>query len=68
MLSVNQALANPGVNIAFHRTLSPRDLAVWVALRTDLESCTLSEGRDRVSWALEPSDQFSVNSMYKSLL
>jgi hypothetical protein len=52
MLSVSQALANPGVNIVFRRALSPRDLVVWEALRTDLESCNLSEGQD--SFQLNP--------------
>jgi hypothetical protein len=68
MLSVNQALASHGVNIVFRRALSHGDLVVWEALRTDLEFCNLSEHQDRVSWALEPSGQFLVNSMYKLLL
>jgi hypothetical protein len=56
------------LNIQFCRSLRPADLEVWAALRDDLDSCNLSAGQDRVSWALEPSGQFSVNSMYNYLL
>jgi hypothetical protein len=65
---VNQALSTPRLNIQFRRSLSPADLTPWVALRTDLDACNISDGQDRVSWALEPSGQFSVNSMYRCLL
>jgi hypothetical protein len=67
-LLVYQALSNPGMNIKFCRALSPEDLAVWDALLTGLEPCSLSEGHDKVSRALEPSGEFLVNSMYKRLL
>jgi hypothetical protein len=65
---VNQALSNPRLNIQFRRSLSPGDLALWVALRTDLDACNLSTGQDWVSWALEPLGHFSINSMYRCLL
>jgi hypothetical protein len=46
-LLVNQALSNPRLNIQFRQTLSLGDLALWKALRTDLDACTISEGHDR---------------------
>jgi hypothetical protein len=67
-ISVNQALEAPHLNIHFRRSLNPADLESWSALREELALCNLSEGQDRVSWALEPSGLFSVNSMYNHLL
>jgi hypothetical protein len=67
-ISVSQALEAPQLNIHFRRSLSPADLVSWSGLRDDVASCTLSDGQDRVSWALEPSGQFSVSSIYNHLL
>jgi hypothetical protein len=54
-------------DIQFRRQLNELHIQEWCRLQSMLEGITLTEGRDRVSWALEKSRQYTSRSLYKSL-
>jgi hypothetical protein len=68
---------NPGCSVSqvcggstqmgFRRTLDVEALLEWHQLREIIETTVLSEGQDMISWNLEQSGQYSVNSMYRKL-
>jgi hypothetical protein len=53
--------------MGFRRALDVEALQEWHRLRDIIEIVVLSEGQDMISWKLERSGKFSVNSMYRTL-
>jgi hypothetical protein len=58
---------NLDVGIRFRRTFSQLASNEWRQLQVILQSTTLGQGQDKISWGLDPSGEFTVNSMYNKL-
>lgn len=66
-IEVAQAYKNDHWEIQFRRQLNEELSAEWVQLQELLSEVTLSEGRDKVTWALDKSKKYSTKSLYKLL-
>ncbi|KAK1666246.1 hypothetical protein QYE76_054405 [Lolium multiflorum] len=55
------------LNIVFRRSLNPEGRRQWIELGMLTESTTLSHNKDKVTWHLESSGNFSVQSLYAKL-
>ena len=55
-------------NVTFRRDLIGARLASWHALQERLAVIQLIDGHDEFRWNLHENSQFSVDSMYKTLL
>ena len=64
---VVQALAESPPALQFWRELTGPETASLGNLLTLLEGAALSQGPDVVSWRLNASGKFSVNSLYRAL-
>jgi hypothetical protein len=64
--SVSQVCGG-STQMGFRRALDVDALQEWHSLREIIENAVLSKGQDRISWKLEQSGKFSVNSMYRKL-
>ena len=62
-LFVSQAHDGHGWRLAFRRTFYDADLVQWHQLLSELDTIEPTEDRDSLSWAVEPSGQFSIASL-----
>jgi hypothetical protein len=60
-------MAERGWRMNFRRWLNERDQKHFSQMRDMLAACALSNEKDRVTWILEKTGNFSVKSMYKHL-
>jgi hypothetical protein len=61
-------LGNVPLNVSFHRALVGQNLTLWYNLVAHILHVQLSIDRDTFQWGLTKSGQFSVQSMYRSLI
>jgi hypothetical protein len=62
-----QKVCGGSTQMGFRRAMDEEALQEWQQLCDLIESAELSEGQDEISWDLEQSGCFSVNSMYRKL-
>jgi hypothetical protein len=58
---------NTDLGIRFRRTFSQPASEEWSLLQTILDITTLDQGQDKIVCGLDPSGEFTVNSMYNKL-
>jgi hypothetical protein len=63
--SLTSACAQNGLHIRFHRSLGQEGMAQWTQLCNHLAGFSTSDDLDRVSWHLNASDLYSVQSIYE---
>jgi hypothetical protein len=56
-----------GWHIPFRRALDLRERIEWVNLMREIETLRLADSPDPMSWVLEPSGRFTVQSLYRKL-
>jgi hypothetical protein len=66
--SVAHILSSSPLNISFRRNLVGMNLRDWHRIVTSLQDVNLHDERDVFLWALHSSGNFSVNSMYATLI
>jgi hypothetical protein len=54
--------------IEFRRPFGPGELAQWEDMLTELGCVSIQEGNDGIHWCLEKSGQYTIRSMYRSLV
>ena len=64
---VSQAHTDIGWFLTFRRAFGHEELNLWQLLQEEVHEFWPAVGHDRVSWALEPSNKFSTNSLYRKL-
>jgi hypothetical protein len=65
--TVQGVRTNEGWRIRFRRTFSLAERAEWDNLCRIFDLSPASDGEDVVRWALEPSGEYSTNSLYSKL-
>jgi hypothetical protein len=56
------------LNVSFRRSLVGNNLQAWYHLVTKLVNVQLTDQRDHFIWYLKQNGQFTVRSMYNSLI
>jgi hypothetical protein len=66
-ISVAAALESGDLNIVFRRSLNPEGRRQWDELGRLTEPTVLSNSKDKVTWHLDSSGKFTVQSLYAKL-
>jgi hypothetical protein len=62
-----EAACSPDRGIRFRRTFNQLASYEWRLLQPIIDNTILCQGQDAISWGLDPSGVFTVNSMYNKL-
>jgi hypothetical protein len=54
--------------VAFRRSLVGNNLVAWLQLTTTVMNTQLTDQRNTFEWSLHHHDQFTVRSMYRTLI